>query len=45
MAPADTPGRKKREAQYFEVGVQGRFVDIKDWAHSAGTVAEANLML
>ena len=29
MAPADTPGRKKREAQYFEVGVQGRFVAVK----------------
>jgi centromere protein C len=26
MAPSDTPGRKKRETQYFEVGVQGRYV-------------------
>jgi hypothetical protein len=26
MAPAATTGRKKRDNQYFEVGVQGRYV-------------------
>jgi hypothetical protein len=25
MAPANTPSRKKRENQYFDVGVQGRY--------------------
>jgi len=45
MAPADTPGRKKRETQYFEVGVQGRSVKNGYLTHSKNHVAEADLTI